>query len=224
MPTETVLALLVGMVMGFVGSMPVAGPVAVLVLERGLVRRAREGLGVALGSSAAESVYAFLACWGVGALFGAYPHVVPVSRIIGASVLVALGIYLALRRPTARPVTPVAPPPLKGQKRKGFVLGASVTLLNPTIIASWTVAVTTAHGAGLLVPGTLAAVAFALGVGLGIAGWFIVLLRLLDRFERGVRPETIDRVLRVTGWLVAVLGVALAVRPITQALGVGHSS
>jgi threonine/homoserine/homoserine lactone efflux protein len=222
MGIEMLLALLIGAAMGFVGSMPIAGPVAVLVVERSLVRRGREGLGVALGSAAGESVYAFMACWGVGAFLGAYPRVVPVSRIVGAAVLVALGIYLGThRRPPRRDPPPGAR--LEGQKRRGFVLGASLTLLNPTIIASWTVVVTAAHGAGLLVPGLLPAIGFAAGVGVGIVGWFATLLRLLNHFQRTVRPETVDRLLRVTGWAVVALGVGLAVHPIAQALGVGRS-
>jgi threonine/homoserine/homoserine lactone efflux protein len=221
MGTMLLLALLVGATMGFVGSMPVAGPVAVLVLERGLIRRGREGLGIALGAACGESVYAFLAAWGIGAVFAAYPRVLPISRLVGAGVLVVVGVYLATRRRTASP--PPRGVPAEGQKRRGFVLGASLTLANPTIIASWTVAVTAAHGAGLLVSGPLPATAFAVGVGFGIAGWFATMLRLLSRFQRGLRAETVDRLLRVTGWVVVGLGVALAVRPMAQALGVGRS-
>jgi threonine/homoserine/homoserine lactone efflux protein len=223
MRTETllVLALMAGAAMGFIGSMPIAGPVAVLVLERGLVRRGREGLGIALGAAAGESVYAFFASWGVGAVIGAHPGVVPASRLFGAAVLVALGVYLGTR-PQRPPPEPAAQSAQPGQKRRGFVLGASLTLLNPTIIASWTVVVTAAHGAGLLEPGLWPAVAFAGGVGLGIVAWFAVLLRLLKRFERGVRPETVDRLLHVTGWLVVALGLGLAVRPLAQALSAVH--
>jgi threonine/homoserine/homoserine lactone efflux protein len=218
MGTETLLALLIGAVMGFVGSMPIAGPVTVLVLERSLVRRGREGLGIALGAATGETVYALAAAWGVGAFFGAYPHVLPVSRVVGALVLVALGLYLANHR---RP--PRSEAPTRAPQRRGFVLGASLTLLNPTIIASWTVAVTAAHGAGLLVPGLLAAAAFAVGVGVGIVGWLAILVRILDHFQSTLKPQTVERLLHVTGWVVVGLGIALAVRPIAQALHPGNS-
>jgi threonine/homoserine/homoserine lactone efflux protein len=223
MGTDALLALLVGTVMGFVGSMPVAGPVAVLVLERGLVRRGREGIGVALGAAAGESVYAFLSSWGVGAFFGAYPRILPVSRLVGAGVLMVLGIYLATRRPSRPPPDSRSAAGQPGQKRRGFLLGVSLTLLNPTIIATWTVAVTAIHGAGLLARGLLPSIAFAAGVGVGIVAWFGLLLRLLHVFQKGLRPQTVHRLLQVTGWLVVALGVGLAVRPIAQALGGAHS-
>jgi threonine/homoserine/homoserine lactone efflux protein len=218
MTTQMILALVVGAVMGFVGSMPIAGPVAVIVLERGMVRRSRAGLAIAVGAAAGESVYAFLASWGVGAILSAHPHILPFSRLLGAAVLVALGIYLAARRTRPRD-EPHGSAEVTGQRRRGVLLGASLTLLNPTIIASWTVAVAAVHSTGLLAFGVLAAVGFAIGVGLGIVGWFALMLQVICRFQRRLQPETVDRVLHVTGWLVAALGVALAVKPIAQAFG-----
>src|SRR5437667_10249636 len=125
MGTHVLFALLVGAVMGFLGSMPIAGPVAVLVLERGLIRRGREGLGVAMGASAAESIYAFLAFWGLGSALQAWPRLLPASRLVGAGVMITLGIYLARRK--SQPGPPELTPTRGGRKRRGVVPGLSVT-------------------------------------------------------------------------------------------------
>jgi threonine/homoserine/homoserine lactone efflux protein len=144
--------------------------------------------------------------------------VLPVSRLVGAAVLVGLGVYLAVRR--SRPLAePRQSSEVAGLRRRGALLGASLTLLNPTIIATWTVAVAAVHSTGLLGSGVLCAVGFALGVGAGIVGWFATMLQVICRFQKRLRPETIDRVLHVTGWLVVALGLVLAVKPITQAFG-----
>jgi threonine/homoserine/homoserine lactone efflux protein len=218
MGTHILFALLAGAVMGFLGSMPIAGPVAVLVLERALVRRVREGLGVALGAAAAETVYAFLAFWGLGAALHASPGILPASRLVGAGVMITLGIYLGTRKSRPRsPETETIEP--KGRRSRGFFLGLTVTFLNPTIIASWTVVTATVHSTGWVVPGLVSALAFALGVGAGIVGWFTILLRLLHRFQSGVKPQTVDRVLNITGWVVVAIGIGLGVRPFTQAFG-----
>lgn len=219
MGTNTLLALAVGLVMGFVGSMPIAGPVAVLVLERGLLQRAREGLGVALGAAVSESLYAFLAFWGVGAVVRSAPGLLPVSRLIGAAVLIGLGIYLATRRSRPRPAEPSVGALSGGRKRRGFVLGLTVTLLNPTVIATWTMAVTAVHSTALVKTGTFDAVVFAVGVGGGIMGWFTTMLHLLHRFQRRLQPVTVDRLLHIIGWLIAALGTGLAIRPLGEALG-----
>jgi threonine/homoserine/homoserine lactone efflux protein len=216
MGTRLLFALVAGAVMGFLGSMPIAGPIAVLVLERGLVGRRREGLSVALGAATAESIYAFLAFWGLGTVLHAAPAVLPISRLVGAAVMIALGIYLATRK--SRPPVPEQElVEATGRKRRGFLLGLSVTFLNPTIIASWTVVTATVHSTGWVAPGLVSAVLFAAGVGSGIVGWFTTMLRLLDRFQSGLRPQTVDRVLHVTGWLVVAIGVGLGVRPFMQA-------
>jgi len=217
MGTHILFALLAGTVMGFLGSMPIAGPIAVLVLERGLVQRGREGLGVALGAAAAETVYAFFAFWGLGTVLYASPKLLQVSRLIGAGVMITLGIYLANRK--SSPPPPEGAAPVTGRKRRGFLLGLSVTFLNPTIVVSWTVVSTTVHSTGLVGPGLVPAIVFALGVGAGIVLWFATLLRLLNRFQSGLRPRTVDRVLNVTGWLVVAIGVGLAIRAFVQTLG-----
>ena len=218
MGTHFLLALLVGAVMGFVGSMPIAGPVAVLVLERGLVRRVREGLGIALGAALAEAIYAFLAFWGVGAALHASPRILPVSRLVGSGVMITLGVYLGTRRAREHALEAELPEPA-GRKRRGFLLGLSVTTVNPTIIASWTVVTATVHSTGWVLPGLPSAIAFDGGVGAGIVGWFVTMLRLLNRFQQGLAPRTVGRVLNVTGWLVVAIGVGLGVRPIGQAFG-----
>jgi threonine/homoserine/homoserine lactone efflux protein len=218
MGTHLLLALLAGAVMGFVGSMPIAGPVSVLVLERGLVGRGREGVGVALGAATAETIYAFLAFWGLGAVLDAAPGIVPISRLVGAVVMVTLGIYLATRKSRPRSADAHGPE-LAGHRRRGFLLGISVTFLNPTIIASWTMVAATVHATGWVTTGLPSAILFAAGVGTGIVGWFSIMLRLIRRFERGLPPATVDRVLHVTGWLVVAIGIGLGVKPFGQALG-----
>jgi threonine/homoserine/homoserine lactone efflux protein len=218
MATHLLFALLAGAVMGFIGSMPIAGPVSVLVLERGLVGRGREGWSVALGAAGAETVYAFLAFWGLGAVLDLAPGILPVSRLVGAAVMVTLGVYLATRKSPPRS-RQAHGPELEGHRRRGFFLGLSVTFLNPTIIASWTVITAAVHSTGWVTSGLLSAILFAGGVGTGIVGWFTIMLRLLRRFHRGLRPETIDRVLHVTGWLVVAIGIGLGVKPFGQALG-----
>src|SRR4051795_11238662 len=120
MGTQILFALLAGTIMGFLGSMPIAGPVAVLVLERGLVRRGREGLAVALGAAAAESVYAFLAFWGLGSVLYGSPMLLQASRLVGAGVMITLGLYLANRKPAPRIAETEGDSPAAGRKRRGF--------------------------------------------------------------------------------------------------------
>src|SRR4051812_6624410 len=90
-------ALLFGFLFGFIGSMPLAGPIAVLVFGRGLRGRFRSGMLIALGAALAESFYAFLAYWGLSRLLDAHPVLVLVSRAVAATILLGLGAFFVTR-------------------------------------------------------------------------------------------------------------------------------
>ena len=85
------LALLVGFAFGYLGSMPVAGPISVLVLHLGLAREGRRAFHLALGGALAEGIYALLAFWGLSAILAGHPLLLPVSRVLGAGILLGLG-------------------------------------------------------------------------------------------------------------------------------------
>lgn len=206
-----VLALPVGLVLGFLGSMPIAGPIAVLVLTRSLSGSPAQALRIALGSAAVEGLYAFLAFWGLGALLQELPAVAAGARVLAAALLVGIGVHLVRRKAPLVPAAQGLPPP-PGAEHRSLLFGATIAALNPTIVASWAVIATALHGTGWVKPSLPDALAFGAGVAAGAVAWFALLVRLVRRFRRGLRPETVDRLLHAIGWLLVAAGVALATR------------
>src|ERR1700678_1643392 len=86
---------------GFVGSMPLAGPIAILVISRATQGRFGEALRVGLGAAVAEALYAGLAFWGFTAFLARHAVVVPISHGVTAAVLLALGIRFMFWRAEA---------------------------------------------------------------------------------------------------------------------------
>ncbi len=207
-----VVTFILGLVFGFVGSMPVAGPISILVFESGLDARSRDGLSLALGAAIAESIYAGMAFLGLTAALENFPLLVPVSRVLGALILVALGTYFVLLRPPTRTVEKSEP----AHEGSRFIFGFTLTLLNPTLIATWSAATTVLHSSGLVRVREVDAFPFAVGVGLGILGWFATLINLLGRFRSRFSPRTLDRMIRVAGGLLLVTGLVLALRLVLQ--------
>ncbi|HEU4536143.1 MAG TPA: LysE family transporter, partial [Polyangiaceae bacterium] len=196
-------------IFGFVGSMPVAGPIALLVFAYGAAGRARSAFYVALGAALAESLYAFVTFWGFAELLQRYPLVVPVSQALGSVVLLATGAYLLLRRRRDDAGPSSERPRAKGGGK--VLLGFTITALNPTLLVTWTAAVTalsSALGHGLR---TADALPFAAGACAGIVGWFTLLLALMHKYREKFSPRTLDRVARGAGALVLGLGVWFAV-------------
>lgn len=200
---DVLVAALIGFCFGFFGSVPVAGPIAALVLQRGLVGRFRAGALIGAGAAVAEAGYAFLAFWGFSTFLVKYPIVEPISRIAAALILVGLGISFARYRQAQG---------AEDKKSKDTVLGSlslgfTITALNPTLIATWTAATTTLYSADLIKLEPSSAPFFAGGSLVGIGGWFALLTWLLRRYRGRFKEETLTIVVRVVGAFIVVLGL-----------------
>ncbi|MBW2735341.1 MAG: LysE family transporter [Deltaproteobacteria bacterium] len=196
-----VVALIIGFLFGFIGSMPVAGPIAVLVFARGVENRHKSGLFIALGGALAEGIYAFLAFWGFAALLAKYSFIMPASRAAAAVVLTALGVVFLRRKTVQKDV-----PPTEDGWRSGFMLGFTITALNPTLIATWTAAATTLFSTGWVKFEPAMALPFGGGAIIGIASWFGLLLYLVRRYRGRFSNDSLTRIIRVMG--VFLLGIA----------------
>jgi threonine/homoserine/homoserine lactone efflux protein len=196
------VAAVLGLAFGFVGSIPIAGPISALVLSRGLSKRYTSAAMIGLGGALAEGLYAFLAFFGFSKYLAPYPWIEPVSRGVAAAILVGLGISF-MRYDGAK----------KAEERKAdsasqsFLLGLTVTLVNPTLIATWTATTTAVHSTSLLATTPEAALPFALGATVGIGGWFSLFVVIMKRYDSRFRPATLEKIVRGIG--VAILGLGL---------------
>ncbi|MCA9666838.1 MAG: LysE family transporter [Myxococcales bacterium] len=197
------IAALVGFAFGFIGSMPVAGPIAVLVFARGVEGRFRAALAIAAGSALSEMGYAFLAFWGFAAFLAKYAWIVPASRGVAAAVLAVLGIVFVRKRESEGEAKD--PGKSRDSLAGNFFLGFTICALNPTLIATWTAAATTLFSTGLVRFEKGMALPFALGACVGIISWFSVLIVLVRRYRGRFKPSTLDRIIRVMGVVLLVL-------------------
>jgi threonine/homoserine/homoserine lactone efflux protein len=203
------IALLAGLGLGFAGSIPVAGPTAVVVVESALANRPRRGMAIAAGAAIAESLYALVAFWGLAAVLARYPMLRPVSRVVAGVILSLVGAYLAFRKPRLAARSERSEPKRHGHE---ILFGFSITALNPTLAVTWTVAVAALHSAlGEWLTGS-DAIPFALGAGIGIVGWFWLLLKIVCHFRMALAPETVNKIIRGTGSILIVAGLIMAAR------------
>ena len=199
------LTLPFGLLFGFFGSMPSAGPSSLLVFDRGLRGAFRSAMALAAGAALAESGYAFLAYWGMGELFTRHPELLLASRGAAACILTALGLWFVFHKDKEGAAGE------REHVRSSFALGLGVTAMNPTFLATWTAAVAVLHSTRLLPPTLLAAGPFAIGVGLGIFAWFAVTLALIRRYRERFSPATVRRALQVVGVALVGMGIWAAI-------------
>jgi threonine/homoserine/homoserine lactone efflux protein len=208
-----ILALLVGVVMGFIGSIPLAGPTSFLVLKNALEKGKREGFDIAVGAAAAETVYAFVALWGLTSALVRFPSLASIARVLGAVLIIVIGVYLVRRRSTERTREKETEKDHQGRR---WVRGFASAIFNPTLIVTWTTVVTALHATSLVEMRPANALPFALGVGAGITGWFAILVKIVQRFRDHIENGGLDRIVRAMGWSMIAIGAIVASRALLR--------
>lgn len=206
--------LAVGLLCGFLGSIPVAGPISALVLHRGLNRRYASAIWIGWGGAIAEGLYALVTFFGFAKYLTKYPWIDTASRGLAAVILIGLGIsFMRYKNKTGEPERKAE------SALQSFGLGFSITAINPTLIATWASMAAILSAAGM--PMTPAdAAPFSAGATIGIGAWFSAFVWILKRYGERFKPKTLERVVRVIGLAVLGLGVWFVVRFI-QALSSG---
>lgn len=196
------LPFVAGFLMAFFASMPPVGPIAIVLLERGMSGRAREGRAIGLGAAIGESIYCALALAGLSALMARYPMVETVARVLGIGLLLVLGVHFSrfVLKEQAGPAPKVA---LHGP----FLLGFGIAATNPVLILTWSAALATLLSMAQLRLTWAENGLVVLGAFLGMYSWYHLFLWGLARYRAKIA-------LRAAQWAVRAGGLTL----ITMAL------
>jgi threonine/homoserine/homoserine lactone efflux protein len=214
-----VATLSLGFAFGFVGSMPLAGPVSVLVISRSVERRFHAAWLTGLGGAVVEGLYAGVAFWSFTTFLARITALRPWFDAIACVVLLYLGVKFARW----------VEPPASAKKRKeddgkSFFLGASVTALNPTILVTWTAATTTLYSTDWVQFAPWMALPFGLGAALGIASWFGVLVTLTKRYQDALPRKALRWIVRGIGVALILMGAYLGSVAVRHFVSAAHAS
>jgi threonine/homoserine/homoserine lactone efflux protein len=195
----------VALLFGFVGSMPLAGPIAIMSVARASRGKYSEALRVGLGAAVAEGIYASLAFWGFTTFLASHAMVVPVSRAVTAIVLAAIGVRFVFWKPSKEK-------DVRENKAGTALLGFSVSAINPTLLLTWSAAVAALYSHGLGEAPAIYAIPFGLCAASGIAAWFITLGALFKKYGGKLPQATLTWIIRSMGLVLVVLALWSAVK------------
>ena len=196
------MEILAGFVMGFAGSIPLAGPVALLVMTRGIAGDLTGAKKIALGAGVAEGLLAGAVFAGLGILYSQHPDVEVVIGWLGSAALLSIGIwFLARGVPDSAPEGGAA-----SESRASFSVGFLLVAGNPGMIGTWGGALAALEGTGLIRPSNTGALALGVGVTAGVSAWFLLMLKLIQAYGAGIKPVIIDRIVRCLGLVIALAG------------------
>jgi threonine/homoserine/homoserine lactone efflux protein len=183
--------------------MPI-GPVNAAAISRTLKYSFRYGLAVGIGAAVMDVIY----CGGaaqINQFLVASPIINLGFEVIGFTALLLLGIRQLLQlqahskqKKTANgqgeTLERMAMQKMHLQKRRllgPFVLGLLLYATNVMAVPEWIIVAGLWRSWGLLGIGFDVNVAFAVGAGLGTAGWFIFLVGWISKRHSGFKPETL---------------------------------
>jgi L-lysine exporter family protein LysE/ArgO len=195
------LALLRGILVGFIGGIPV-GPVNAAVIDTAMRKCVRRAIFVGMGGAFVDFLYSQLGTLGLGSLLDGNPKLATAFVGIGGVVLVVVGLMTV----TSPPIEDVAPPPPPARRAlvASFFSGAFITLANPAALVSWVLI------AGTVLAGMTPLESFIAGIGIfiGTTVWFIGIawLAAKGRVKLGPRAAWITR---TVGGLLVGYGVFL---------------
>jgi threonine/homoserine/homoserine lactone efflux protein len=197
------VAFITGLLMSFIGSMIPTGPIALIVLKRGLGRQKFGALAIVSGAAVAEAGYALIAFLGLNLALSAYPVQTSILRMIAGIILIGFAIFCFYDSHGHKPRN--TSPKYAGAN---FLLGLSIAGLNPTFLVTWAGGVAVARGAGLI-SGLHAAPAFALGVIVGPVLWFWLLLTILTRHVEYLHPDSLKKIEKALPVVLLILAAVM---------------
>lgn len=191
-----------GFLLGYLGTIPAAGPLAMLVVLSALAGQRRRSALLAAGGAVAEGLWAAGAASGLGWVLGASPRLEHGLRLGGSALAIVMGLLMALLP------APREPGPPRERAASALLAGFLLVALNPSFLATWlaSCAVLRAHPSVASVVSPPQAPWLGLGAALGVLGWFLTLGALLERFRE--RLAAWQRGLgRALGWALVAVGV-----------------
>ena len=192
--------LLRGFVLGFaIAASP--GPIFFLCVRRTLVAGRLTGLFSGLGVATVDAFYAGVATFGMAALTSFFVSSRKPLAIVGGLLLVAVGLRIILERP--RDTSP-SPPTGRGLAW-AYASTVGLTITNPATILSFAALAATL---GLGTSGSLLRpAAVTLGVLLGSAAWWCVLVAATTSLRSRLTPRVVRLISTISGAAIVVLGM-----------------
>ncbi len=198
-------ALLEGVSVGFLTSIPL-GPIGVLCVQRTLNNGRLSGFCSGAGAAFSDFLYAFIAVYSVSMVTTFVEEFRSVLFIIGAIVLVIIGIRMVKAKPRR-------PSPRRNTRRKfnlwqNFVSTFFLTVTNPLPLFIFI------GGFSLIgVQDTrIGRIVTVLGVLIGALTWWLTLSFLVGIFRKNFTFRKLYYTNKIAGWVIIVLAIVLAIR------------
>jgi threonine/homoserine/homoserine lactone efflux protein len=133
---ESILTIsIAGLLAGFIFSMPIAGPISILITSNALKGRLRYCNLVSIGASIADFIYVFIAVFGLTKLYSLYKPVIPYIFSAGSIFFFYLGYKIMKTKIDIEHLEDKShlTEKITNKERGAFYTGFMINFLNPTL-------------------------------------------------------------------------------------------
>lgn len=198
-----------GIAIGFTLAAAV-GPIAILLIQRTLMRGWRTGIASGLGVGLADASFGLLGGLGLAALNQFLVDQQTPMRIIGGIVLAGIGIRIVGARPEQAEMAQTT-----GRPKTGYLGAAAsiyaLTLANPMTIFSFA-AVYAALDPGAASGAWQGVVFFSLAIFTGSFSWWVVLATVTHRLRERISTRVVQLLNAVSGTAIFFFGAWMVLR------------
>ena len=124
---------MVGFTAGFVFSMPIAGPISIIITSNALKGNINFCVRTALGASIIEFFYVLIAVFGLSVFFSLYSSIIPYVLIVGSIFLLVIGIKITRSKVKLEDIEKSINQNEKVEKNGGLRTGLIINLTNPSL-------------------------------------------------------------------------------------------
>ncbi len=172
------IAAIVGLITGFLMVIPI-GPVNLCVMSKVLNHRRWAGFCVGLGGALMDAVYLFVLMSGISTIVF-NPTATSIAKMVGVLFLLIYGAYELFRKTSP----PIAGIQSQFNPHRDFFLGIILYVSNPVLVATLSALVASIQAFHLFPEGWVSNVLFAVGAGVGSAGWYALLVWIMHSVKR----------------------------------------
>jgi threonine/homoserine/homoserine lactone efflux protein len=139
--TNLITISIIGLIAGFIFSMPVAGPVSIIITSNALKGKLRYCNLLAMGASFADFLYVLVAVYGITHLFTLFSPAIPYILCAGSFFIIYIGIRIFRTKFDIEHIDEESSRAgIKGNReRGGLYTGFMINFLNPTLFFGWMV-------------------------------------------------------------------------------------
>ncbi len=128
-----------GLLAGIIFSMPIAGPISIIITSNALKGKLLFCQRTALGAAIVETLYVLVAVYGIATLYPYYQPVIPYILLIGSVFIFSIAIKIIRTKLRVEQLPTEEIRADKMRNRGGFRTGIILNLTNPTLFIGWLV-------------------------------------------------------------------------------------